>query len=64
METVRVHGETHRAPGTPPFESGIEKNLVKPLCLGCLAHRFRAGHDQRFHVAGHLLPFGDAGCLT
>ena len=58
---VRVHSQAHRAPGEPPFEAGVEEDLVEPFRLGLAPNVSRAGNDER-RDARVLVAGANFGC--
>src|SRR5262245_24933170 len=40
LESVRIHGQAHRASGPSPFESGVREHPVQSLSLRGAAHSF------------------------
>src|SRR5690606_17135444 len=45
-ELIRVHPETHRAPGVAPFGAEVEEDLVQPLGLGLEPDAGGARHHE------------------
>src|ERR1700722_14558989 len=51
--------EAHRAAGRPPFEAGVEENLVESLIFGGLLYQARTRYDHAAHAGREPPPAGD-----
>src|SRR6266516_326619 len=51
-QDVRIHAQTHGAPGPAPFETGSLEDGAQPLLLSLALHLRRAGDDNRLHAFG------------
>src|SRR5665213_2169336 len=56
FQSIRIHGQAHRATGIAPLESGVAKDKIQAFGLRLAFDQSRTGHDHgEFDVAGHTL---------
>src|SRR5271163_5010704 len=61
-QNVRVHPETHGAPGLTPLKSCFEEDAVEPLALGLYLDCLRARYDHGAYVRVNMMSSDNFGC--